>query len=502
MIEDLVHRARRRLILNETLGQLTFAAAVACGGFVLILLVGSRYLDWWSIGAFGTLAFAWGVTKVWQRAPQPYVVAQRLDRAAELPDLLSTAIHFRDHPAGNTQFQDAERAQAEAAARRLDLGAALPWRFPRSFYPLAALTLLASGLVVLRYSLVRSLDLRAPLIEVLFEDQLAHQQPRKQQLPAATKSFKALKAAETLMARLNMQPSPDQRQDTDALDKAIDQALAPPPTANSAQNEKNAATGKSGEQKNGGGAEPGKNGDPLDGGENANSPNAQDAKSPQGKQNDAASDKEKSGNSSEGSNASLLSKLKDAVSNMFSRSRQDNSQAQKNASQQPGQMAKSDRQNSGKKAGGKGQQQADAQTDAQEGDPNGDPQEGQQTQGQNGAKTSAQNSAQAGSGIGSQDGAKDLRAAAQLKAMGKISEIIGKRAATITGETMVEVQSGNQQLRTAYSDRAATHAESDSDLNRDEIPPALQSYVANYFEQVRKPAAKPSSTRPQPAPAN
>jgi hypothetical protein len=86
--------------------------------------------------------------------------------------------------------------------------------------------------------------------------------------------------------------------------------------------------------------------------------------------------------------------------------------------------------------------------------------------------------------------------------MGKLSEIIGKRAATITGETMVEVQSGNQQLRTAYSDRAAIHAESDSDLNRDEIPPALQTYVANYFEQVRKPAAKPSNPRPAPAPSN
>ncbi|HWD99417.1 MAG TPA: hypothetical protein VG345_10280 [Bryobacteraceae bacterium] len=501
MIEDLVHQARRRLILNETLGQITLAAAVACGGFALILLVGSRYLEWWSIGAFAALALAFGLAKIWRRIPQPYSVAQRLDRAAGLPDLLSTAIHFGDHPARNAHFRNAQRAQAESAARQFDLGSALPWRFPRAFYPLAALTLLASGLVVLRYSLTRSLDLRAPLTEVLFEDQLAHQQPRKPQLPAAARSFKALKAAETLMARLNMPPSPDQRQDPDALDKAIDQALAPAPGAKSGQNEKNSG-GKNGDQKNTSGVEPGKNGDPLNGGENANSPGAQDAKSPEAKQNDASPDKEKSGNASEGNNSSLLSKLKDAVSNMFSRSRQDNSQGQKNASQPSGQMAKSDRQNSGKNSGGKGQQQSDAQADAQQGDPNGDPQEGQQAQGQNGAKTSAQNSAQAGSGIGSQDGAKDLRAAAQLKAMGRISEIIGKRAATITGETMVEVQSGNQQLRTAYSDRAATHADSDSDLNRDEIPPALQTYVANYFEQVRKPAAKSRNPRPTPAPSN
>jgi hypothetical protein len=180
---------------------------------------------------------------------------------------------------------------------------------------------------------------------------------------------------------------------------------------------------------------------------------------------------------------------------MFSRTRQDGGENQKGA-QQNAQMAKADRQNGEKNTGGKGQNQGQAQTDANEGDPNGDPQQGEQAQGKNGTKTSAQNSAQAGSGIGTQDGAKDLRAAAQLRAMGKISEIIGKRAATVTGETMVEVQSGNQQLRTAYTEKSATHGDANSDLNRDEIPPALQTYVANYFEQVRKSSSKPASANP------
>jgi hypothetical protein len=104
--------------------------------------------------------------------------------------------------------------------------------------------------------------------------------------------------------------------------------------------------------------------------------------------------------------------------------------------------------------------------------------------------------------VGSQDGAKDLKAAEQLKAMGKLSEIIGKRSATVTGETTIEVQSGDQQLRTAYSNKTAAHGEADSDVSRDEIPVALQPYVQQYFEQVRKSSqpAKPKTTPPPATP--
>ena len=48
-------------------------------------------------------------------------------------------------------------------------------------------------------------------------------------------------------------------------------------------------------------------------------------------------------------------------------------------------------------------------------------------------------SKQPGSGIGRQDGSKDVKLAEQLAAMGKISEIIGKRSANVTGELTVEV---------------------------------------------------------------
>ena len=48
------------------------------------------------------------------------------------------------------------------------------------------------------------------------------------------------------------------------------------------------------------------------------------------------------------------------------------------------------------------------------------------------------------------------------------------------------MQSTNQQLRTQYSNRAVQHTQAGAEISRDEIPVALQTYVEQYFEQVRK----------------
>ena len=53
----------------------------------------------------------------------------------------------------------------------------------------------------------------------------------------------------------------------------------------------------------------------------------------------------------------------------------------------------------------------------------------------------------------------------------------------------MDVQNTSQQLRTAYQERSAEHAQTGAEISRDEIPVALESYVEQYFEQVRKPAA-------------
>ncbi len=79
--------------------------------------------------------------------------------------------------------------------------------------------------------------------------------------------------------------------------------------------------------------------------------------------------------------------------------------------------------------------------------------------------------------------------------MGKISEIIGKRSASVTGEITVEVPSSQQRLQTPYTQSNATHADAGGEISRDEVPEIFQQYVRQYFEQIRKqPSHKPEPT--------
>ena len=70
--------------------------------------------------------------------------------------------------------------------------------------------------------------------------------------------------------------------------------------------------------------------------------------------------------------------------------------------------------------------------------------------------------------------------------MGKLAEIVGKRSENLTGDMTVETPSGNQQLKTAYSQQNGKHANSASEINRNEVPARYQRYVREYMEQVGK----------------
>ena len=78
--------------------------------------------------------------------------------------------------------------------------------------------------------------------------------------------------------------------------------------------------------------------------------------------------------------------------------------------------------------------------------------------------------------------------------MGKLSELMGKRSATISGEATVEVQTKNQQLHTKYEQKGTQHTQGGTEISRDEVPVALQPYVQQYFEQVRRQAAPAAPT--------
>jgi len=477
MVEDLIRRARRRFLFNETLAQSAFAAAVVVGGFALLLIVGTRYMEWWTLAVFAAVGIAIGSYRVYRRTPDQYTTAVQVDETAHLKDALSTAFYFSGHPKGSPEFLRSQREQAEKTAGTVQLEQAVPFVIPRSLYVTAALCVLASGLIALRFGLGHGLDLRAPITQFLLEDQAAQNaKNRPAALPKSQKQW--MDEAQSLLAKLGLEKNLAERSsdDQDALDKAIEQALQNPDS--NGKNQKGAS--KAGQKEEGADAEESPDGDPLD---DAEQPGGDQSESKPGDKNSKAASG-KSANS--GNRESLLSRLKDAVSDMLSDSDKDeNSSPQKGTRQakKPGDNSK------GKPGNGdrqKGDNQAEGQPDGQP-DAAGDSQDAQGVLSSNTEKQPGQ-----GNGAGSQNGAKELKEAAQLKAMGKISEIIGQRAATVTGETSVEVQSGNQKLRTAYSDTAATHGETDGDVTRDEIPLALQAYVQQYFAEVRKtPPAKP-----------
>ena len=469
MIENIVRQARRRYIVNEGLRQSSFAAAVVAAGLVLLLIAGTRFLEWWTLLVFAAVGAGIGMWRMMKSAPSEYSAAVQLDENAHLHDALSTAIHFgrNPHPAF-TAFAPAQRQQAEEAAATVDMASAVPFTMPRALYAMAALGLLASGLVFLRYQVTHTLDLRQPLTEVLFEDLAAKQNQAKKGGKNDPTNKERLEAAESLLSRMEKTPQQEQPQDLDAM---LEQALEAPP-GNQAQGD------KSGPPQDGKSADSGdksKEGDPMEG------PDSQE------QQGDKGGKDGKSGESKSGKeNNSLMDKLKEAMSNMMSK-KDGNGDKQQGGKQQ--QQGKNDKGSGEKSQSQKGQQQEGQSQSGQENSDNaGDAQKGEQAQGQASDKAGDQKP-QAGSGQGSQDGAKDIKAAEQLKAMGKLSEILGKRAQQISGETSIEVESGAQALRTNYRDQAAAHNAAESEVTRDEIPLDRQSFVQQYFQQVHKPVA-------------
>jgi hypothetical protein len=430
-------------------------------------------------------------------------VAQSIDRQLDFKDALSTAYYFSHHPdrATSPEFVEHQRQGAEEMARSADIQRGLPFLMPRTAYVNLALVAVAFGMFGLRYGIHRSLDLGSPLVHIDFDglfgtsSQVASARPGK--LPGDAGAHRDPSA-----------PVDPWEAKTNDRDPATDAALqsVKDPDSNNASTSPDAsakADAKSSEQ-----LPPGSN--PLDSGEKGDSAKPSDesanaasgADSKSGQQNgskDAKDSKDANQSASSGDNSSLGSKLRDALSNLLAKMKPQSKQGGGKPNESS-QSANSHSSQQGEKQEGDskspGQEQADASANSQS---EGDQQQGgtqQASQGKSEGRSNNQpNSPDGKSGIGKQDGDKAAREAAELAAMGKLSEIIGKRAANISGEVMVEVSSGKQQLKTQYSQQTATHVEAGGEINRDEVPLAYQQYVQQYFAQVRKlPAGKSKAT--------
>jgi hypothetical protein len=407
-----------------------------------------------------------------------------LDHRLALADTISTAVYFAQQPPDDNQrdaVREWQQGQAEAMSRTVDPAAAIPYRMPRAAYATAGLLLVASSLFALRYGLSHTLDLRPPLASIL-HDTLGGDEPVRE--AAARK--KNLPKPPGLQDQLGITLS-DQDEKATQLDPVKENALDKPEIPDF-DNSKSISI-KSGDRK-------GEEGEPMAGDDEASEDGQAGAGDTAGEGQPGAGQpkdaKSAANQPPSNDNNSLMQKFKEAMQNLLSKVKQQpagNGQKQSSDMAQNGKQGKQ-QQGGGKKDGSQGQKQSDGeQADSPDGEPGSDSQTSQnaQTKG-TGQSNEQQANKQPGSGIGRQDGDKDVKLAEQMAAMGKISEIIGKRSATVSGEAMVEVQNTNQQLSTRYEGRRSAHGESGAEINRDEVPVALQGYVAEYFEQVRKQA--------------
>jgi hypothetical protein len=461
-------------------------SSAALSVLILLLLFGTQILSWYWLVLIPALSAAAGLYLVRRRLPGPYAAAQMVDARMGLADTLSTALYFSQAPPGPDESASGVRRrqgeQAERLAATVDARRAAPLSVPRTLYLVAVLALAATALFALRYGLSRKLDLKPPLAAMLQRQFGWNPRPdvarngRRKSAPKPGDPEDNPAAAQDPEQHAAAQPDPAGDHDQGASDPgSADQKDT---TADSRKQSDNAASVPGDEPE----AQAEKSSGPQGtDSASASPPNSKADPSPSGGQRNS---------DNSGDNASWVNKLKDAFQNLLSRANPPKSgQDSGNHDQQPGKG----QQSSAKPQSGKdAQASADQPGDAQNGQSGDEGKSRQDPNGKSGGENDGrQNSKQPGSGVGSQDGDKSLKQAQQLEAMGKLSEIYGKRAATITGEATVEVQSTSQQLRTQYVQRGAQHSQGGAEIDRDVIPVALQGYVERYFEQMRKPAPAP-----------
>ena len=460
---------------NLAFRQFAWAACVALIAFNLLLLAGAQILAWYwpCILLLGGTLLAF--LRLARRQPTPYQVAQSVDKQLDFKDLLSSAYHFSvQTPPGQpeSEFRRTLNSQAAEAAEGLDVSQAIPYSLPRGALVAGVLVLIAGGLLFVRYGVLKSLALNAPLVQIRFDPLSALSKTALNQ-PAARKTAPQPDAAGDQNEKRETYPFPE-----DAL-----QSIQASETTSTAGT-------KSGESKQGFAAtkdstgtpdelaEANTEGNPSQPSGNTPSPNGEN-RPPPPSSNPPKSKPPESG--------SLMDKMRDALASVMDKLRQQqNNEGKPGASQQSSSEQQAAEQ--GMPSPGKGKQGEAG--DQQKADPSQQGAESQQAaKSQQPGSEAEQNSNESKSGMGRQEGRKDSQLAEQMQAMGKISEILGKRSQSVQGEMSVEVQATrNQGVQTPYLQRQAAHSEAGGEIGRDEIPLHLQPYVQKYYEEIRKTA--------------
>ncbi len=491
-ITTVVGGARRRVMVDRAFWEASLAATVALLGPTMFLLLGRRLFVWPLFIVFALAGLGLGAWRWRKRRPGTYEVSQVLDARLRTHDQISTAIYFL-----NSQEPPAtgQRRVAASIARQIDLEAAFPFTLPRSLYGLASIFLIASGLWAIRYFLEKPPRMEKSLARLVLQKILPEELLARERRDAAEQPRNAAQKQSKAQVTENQELGPhgEFQQGRETSDAASD---ASPENTDQGR--------KPGDDKNNAAGDASKDGDAFGDPIASDSENdaiqsyedmlQRDAKSGLQKA-DGKQGKDSNGNQGEnraGSNESnsLLSKLRDAMNNMLSRLQQKSSGAgQQQAAQGASQNGNGQKEGSGEARSGSGQPKAGGQEAADSEGAESEAQDlsAQNPNGKNGGKSSEQGSrGSSGSGAGRQEGDKQLAEAQLQEAMGKLTELYGRRAANVTGEVTVETQSGKQTLRTPQSQKQARHSDAGGEVSRDEIPLAYQAYVKEYFNRLRQ----------------
>lgn len=486
-VQAVVRSAWRRRLLVLSIEQFALALALIFGGGILMLLFGTQILDWYWLVLLGGVGAAIAAYRIHARVIEPYRVAQVLDRRLALSDSLSTAWFLlsraeqKDNPAARFQL-----AHAERVANGLPFTTAFPLTGKRLWAMTGGLAAVCFGLFAVRYLVTDSLSLQRSLIPF-------HPSEVLERMESALSTANQPQSNLAGRDRRNGPTPPATGAQKDGHDDRLtaEEWKTGKPDGTSASQ---AATEKSQLQQQGNLPQTGKedsreSGDsasPSGAGDKTHEQNAGQASSQQ------ASDKNQPANGQQNANG-LMDRMKDAFSGLMAKMRPNASQRSQQENARGAEDQKTGNQDSaGKDPNGQGQKDALSQQPSQDQSAEGQAQ-GETTektkaaQGRSSDQSADKKSADAQSGIGRQDGDKNVRESEQLKAMGKLAEIIGKRSANVTGDMMVENPSGKEQLRTEYTQRMGHHADLGGEINRDEIPLMYQKYVQEYMEEVRKP---------------
>jgi hypothetical protein len=478
-VDALVRNAYRRCLLVLGVEQTARAAALPFAGLVLLLLLGTQILNWYWLAPLVLAGIALAYWRVRRRGVTPYSVAQAVDHKFQLKDTISTAWYLKQHPElSDMPAASVQIAQADRLAADIDANQVFRVRGRGAWVILAALATTAFALFGVRYFAQQGMDMRAPLVPLHFDqiaaglkDEFAAVDHSRSKTGSPTdqsdSETQTERPADPFLKDILGVKNPESA--------ATQQAKGPSPSS-SVQSPSDKADTSDSENGHEASGKPNSKGTASD----DNSANAQQS-----------AEKKTSPSDANQQNSGLMDRMKDAVSSLFAKMNESPpSQSSQTASRNA--AAPDQQQKGGKNEQGQSQssssQNSQTKSDAQsQSDQRGQASEvAQSAQSQTSQASDRQGGNQSKSGIGRQDGQKDLKEAQQQEAMGKLAQIIGKRSERVTGEMMVEVPSGKQKLRTAYSGELGEHADTGGEVNRDEVPLIYQDYVREYMQRVHR----------------